>query len=525
MPLAPWTLWQHDLVSDAPRNLNDTIREERRKLEGLPTKYLPFLTSLRDNIRRLTEERLALPHHRVWRVHHERLVAEIEERIRELENRTDLAEFEQNIQPFVIAHASALGDTAEGAAAEGAQGASATQGVNGLTTSLSPIPAPTSSSSEVARVPELPSSVIDAMSTVQQKLYRRVMEMVRRQAARDGGSGGGEGGAGAASSPEAAAENLVRQLYTRLWVSSHAPATSASSIHDMCQRCAIPLTKSAREQMLVCSRCGFSIAYLDATENSRTYGEDVEYGPSASHRGNHFQEFVTRAQAREVTPVPRGILTKVAVGLRDMEKITRSEDVDLNAVVKVVNALNLRDYKRHVVQITARLSGKWPVQLTADQMFMAKAIFYDILNAFEMLFPQEKLCRNKYVLAVICFTMGWEGMLRTLDAIECSGAVDYDEEGAGVTTATSLSGGTTSTTTIGQQRSESTAAGTAPSLSVPATTVTAASPPGYAILHNIPRAEIEQSESRMRAIFKYLGWVFRGPFSGFLPEDELQAAQ
>jgi hypothetical protein len=481
--VARWTHWSEPGEADAtkdqqqpqsPTPLNEVIRQQRERLKELPGRNLPMLCGLRDNIRRLIDEKLQAPHHRVMRIHHQRLVLEIQERIEELQRDVDLHEFERNIQPFVIAHAEAM---AAAAATEAASAATVPR------------------SSSLA----LPKAVIDAMVPAQQRLYRRMMTMIER------GSLGGNrnSGAGPVQAAEGTAESssagdrlgrrtprdlsstssapepeLVRHMFSRLWVSTHAPAAVHTLDQDLCQRCKIPMTRSTREQMLICSQCGFSMAYIDSTEAARTYGDDAEYNPNASHRFNHFQEFATRAQAREVKPVPRSVLAKVAWRLRDAEGVAGAEDITLDKVVRAVADFGtpLREYKKNVVQICAQLSGRWPVQLTTEQMFMARSIFFEILNTFELLFPSEKWFRNKFVMSVICHTMGWQEMLRTLDAIE---GVAAPQEGLEVT--------------------------------APATSTASTASTAPAALRNVPRAEMEDAEMRMRAIFRHLGWQYRGP--------------
>jgi hypothetical protein len=497
LPIARWTQWTEakgdpgdaDGAKEGgdPLPLNEVIRQQRERLRLLPERNLPMLRGLRDNIRRLIEEKLQAPRHRVLRVHHQRLVLDIQERIEELERGEDLQAFERNIQPFVLAHAEATAGSRE---------------------------APRAEAAHVGGSLALPKAVIDAMVPAQQRLYRRMMQMIERgplgSGAAASSSSSSAGAAAAASGGPAegllggaqtgrAEPELVRHMFSRLWVSTHAPAAVHTLDQDICQRCSIPMTRSTREQMLICGQCGFSMAYIDSTEAARTYGDDAEYNPNASHRFNHFQEFATRAQAREVKPVPRGVLAKVAWRLRDAEGVAAAEDVTLDKVVRAVADLGspLREYKKNVVQICAQLSGRWPVQLTAEQMFMARSIFFEILNAFELLFPSEKWFRNKFVMSVICHTMGWEEMLQTLDAIE--GVASSSDTAAGGSTAELRR------TALQNPWAEE---GGRPATKVSATPAAAAA---AAVMRNVPRAEMEEAELRMRAIFRHMGWQYRGP--------------
>lgn len=394
LPFAEVTQWMPD-DENPLTNLNDLIRDQREKIGQLGPKYIPMLTGLRNNISRMIAERLHQPYHRVFRVHYERLVAEIDARIEDLKSRKDLVHFESNIQPFVLAHAGEV---------------------------VQP-PDPTKMSNETL-----------LMSRMKQAIGLALPPHHRHQ-------------------EQAHQETLIKSMLSRLWVQSHAGISTTNMKHDVCSTCSIPLIKSTREQMLVCPSCGFSISYLDSTEAARTYGDEVEFTVTTSHRYNHWQEFVTRSQAREVKAVPRPTLSRIALRLKE-QGCAKPDDITLQHVVRVVHELSLKDFKRNIVQIHARLTGKWPKQLTAEQLFVAKGMFFEILNTFELLFPDEKWFRNKYCMSVICHTMGWSDMLEVfaLSAIE-HGEIQEDD-----------------------------------SLSFP-----------------------QDHVQRMQAIFKHLGWVYRGP--------------
>lgn len=391
LPFAEITCWDGgDSTERSPSNLNDVIREQREKLRQLPAKYLPVLHGLRSNIDRMILERLDKPHHRVFRVHWTRLRNEITQRIEELEANKDLVEFEDNIQPFVLAHAAHMDTT-------GAQHS-------------------------------CPREKQETLLLLDRMKENKLMENSKLQ------------------------EDLIKTMLSRLWIQSHGGTGNRTQRQDICVTCKVPLTKSSREQMLVCPSCGFSIAYLDSTEAARTYGDEVEFTVTTSHRYNHWQEFVTRSQAREIKAVPRSTLGKIAMHIKD-HGISRVEDVTMAAVLQAVTELGLKDYKKNIIQIYARLTGKWPKQMTAEQMFVARGMFFEILNAFETLFPEEKWFRNKYCTSVICHTMGWHDMLEVFDINDA------------------LLGAAHTTTAK-------------------------------------PEADCEK---RMMAIFRHLGWVYRGP--------------
>jgi len=390
LPFAEMTNWDSDQMS----NLNEIIREQREKLRQLPLKYLPLLHGLRNNIDRMVRERLDKPHHRVFRVHWTKLSQTIGERIEELVVNKDLAAFEDNIQPFILAHAAQ--STVE--------------------------PQPSREHVWLTKIKTLTPTTVDLVKTT--KLQ----------------------------------EDLVRSMLSRLWIRSHAGSNSRTQRQDICMTCEVPLTKSSKEQMLVCPSCGFSIAFLDSTEAARTYGDEVEFTVTTSHRYNHWQEFVTRSQAREVKAVPRNALAKIARHLKSL-------------------GLTVADVTP-IIQIHARLTGKWPRQMTAEQMFVAKGMFFEILNAFEALFPEEKWFRNKYCTSVICCTMGWEDMIDVFivqDNVVGSAAGLREAAGTGLLREAAAPDGTTANALKPNEQAE--------------------------------------SEKRMRAIFQHLGWVYRGPFA------------
>ena len=609
--MAPWTQW-HDVTTagmdeemaaaskqrskagqPAPASLNELIHEERSKLKQLPARYIPFLSALRDNIQRLVDERLGQPHHRVFRVHHQRLIREIDQRIDDLRSNRDLAEFEENIQPYILAHAALIDGAGEGAAqgdASAAANSFAPLGVapTSLHTTLQGMGTTPETAhlqqhrfvhselavhhpAAAAAAPMLAPQQLATMTPVQQRLYQRVLGLVSLGGAGMRAEGSAPApaaarshfpqslrpnyfgpihtergstttagtpfdperhlGAAAASSfaaiggaPHSAAasvNDLARHMFSRLWGEHHTPSSSVTTAQDLCERCGSPMIKSIRDMMLVCSRCGSGMAYLDSTEATRTYGDDVEFILGSSSRYNHWQEFITRAQAREITAVPLSVLSKVARALRSVFQVGTAAEVTLDKVVAVVRELNLRDYKKNACQICARLSGVWPVQLTAEQLFIAKGMFFEILNAFEQLYPGEKkFFRQRYVTLVICVTMGWDDMVRTLEMMEggpgnssSSGAAHaLRDEAAPAAAAPAIAtgfapAGSLASSTNGWSSFAALAGSTFSRSNVPVSFQRAA------------RSEIEESELRMRAIFRHLGWVYRGPYCGILAPD------
>jgi hypothetical protein len=419
LPFAELTVWEeYNEEGVITKSMNETIREQRDKLSQLPHKYVPFLTGLRNNIQRIITERLALPHHRVFRLHHERLIREIDERIEELKQLKDLREFEANIQPFIMAHAAV----------------------------------------------SCSSTISSAAAPPEQNHAAIVLERMKKLFKPPPGP----------ESTNALQDDIVRTMLGRLWGSQTAPAPKMTTSLDVCVDCKIPMTKSVRDQRLICGKCGLSRIYLDTTEASRTYGDDVEFTVNTSHRYNHWQEFVTRSQAREVKAVPKVILTRVALHLRDHLQISLTHDITLSHVFTAVDSLGLKDFKKNIVQIHARLTGKWPKQLTAEQMFVAKGMFFEILNAFERLFPDEKWFRNKFCMAVICHTMGWEDMIESFSFSTIEPA-DLP-------------------------------APPPPTTSLPLV------PKQVSPFQNMLQHDTEESEYKMKKIFEYLGWNYRGPF-------------
>lgn len=454
LAFAELTLWdEYNEDGVVSKTMNDTIREQREKLHQLPQKYVPFLTGLRNNIQRIVNERMSKPYHKVFRVHHQRMIREIDERIEELKQKKDLTDFEVNIQPFIIAHAAMASEVAQQESEAGEDG--------------------------------LANHV------------ERLKVLVAKGA-----------GAPLKNSPGELQTDVVRSMIGHLWGSQTSPGPKMTTRMDVCERCSVPMTKSVREQRLICSKCGVSRMYLDTTEASRTYGDDVEFTVNTSHRYNHWQEFVTRSQAREVKAVPKNILTRVALYLRDHMNVTRSQDITLSHVFTTVNSLNLKDYKKNIVQIHARLTGRWPKQLTAEQMFVAKAMFFEILNAFERLFPDEKWFRNKFCMAVICHTMGWDDLIESFSFSTVDALTSRSEPSASPVASASAS--PPAAASASASASPPAAASASASASPPASHA-GQLPPKVSPFQAMLMHDTEESEIRMRKIFDSLGWAYRGP--------------
>lgn len=387
IPFAELPVW--DNLST--RKLNEMIKEHRDKLAKLPQRYIPYLLGLRGNITRLIAERLSAPHHRVLKRHYERLIREIDGRLNELYTYKDLVSFEDDIQPYILAHAH-VEEQSRTASAGG--------------------PAATSTLGNIVE---------------QQTKNRITAKLIRDRMMCQAAEFSEAKADGQTASNSLTSQDVIHDMLSKLWSTNNAPNQRLTARHDICTACEVPLHKSTRDQMLVCPKCGFSMTYLDATEAARTYGDEVEFTTGPYHRFNHWQEYLTRSQAREMKTVPPAVLEKVAMHIHREMGITRGQDITQAQVAIALHVLNMKEYKIHATQITARLSGRWPRQMTMEQVFIAKHMFFEILQAYEHLFPGDKLFRNKYCMVVICNTMGWMDMLKSFPLLTGRDEVEDNE--------------------------------------------------------------------------------------------------
>lgn len=89
------------------------------------------------------------------------------------------------------------------------------------------------------------------------------------------------------------------------------PPKLALHTRDECPLCHDDLILVNANAVMTCKSCGYSVAYLDATMQSMSYSDDVEFSSFSNKRINHFNEWLQQVQAKENFEIGQDILQSV----------------------------------------------------------------------------------------------------------------------------------------------------------------------------------------------------------------------
>lgn len=169
----------------------------------------------------------------------------------------------------------------------------------------------------------------------------------------------------------------------------HQPPKMALNMRDECPLCKDVLMLISSKAIMTCSKCGYSVAYLDATMSSMSYSDDVEFSSFSYKRINHFNEWLQQVQAKESLEISDDILRAVMEELH-RQRVTNLEDVTSKKVREVLKTLKLRKAYEHVAQITCKLTGRRPLRISSETEEMCRLMFIAVQPAFEKHCPKDR---------------------------------------------------------------------------------------------------------------------------------------
>lgn len=174
-----------------------------------------------------------------------------------------------------------------------------------------------------------------------------------------------------------------------LMESSDEPPKLALNTRDECPLCHDSLILVSSKAIMTCKTCGYSIAYLDATMQSMSYSDDVEFSSFSYKRINHFNEWLQQVQAKENFEIPQSIMDAVMQELY-RQRVMHTRDITPKRVREVLKTLKLRKAYEHVAQITSRLTGSKPLRVPPEAEEMCRLMFIAVQPAFEKHCPKDR---------------------------------------------------------------------------------------------------------------------------------------
>lgn len=190
------------------------------------------------------------------------------------------------------------------------------------------------------------------------------------------------------------------------------PPKLALHTRDDCPLCGEKLMLFTTKSIMTCPKCGYGVAYLDATMSSMSYSDDVEFSSFSYKRINHFNEWLQQVQAKETFEISADVLHMVMAEL----KRQRIHDLSLitpKKVREVLKVLKLRKAYEHVAQITSRLTGVRPMRIPPEAEEMCRLMFIAVQPAFDRHCPKDRknFLSYSYCLYKFFQLLGYEQFL------------------------------------------------------------------------------------------------------------------
>lgn len=188
---------------------------------------------------------------------------------------------------------------------------------------------------------------------------------------------------------DATASRQTTLVNEYLMESSDTPPKLALNTRDECPLCHNDLVLVNNKAIMTCKSCGYSIAYLDATMQSMSYSDDVEFSSFSYKRINHFNEWLQQVQAKENFEISQDVLDAVMKELH-RQRICNVADINPKKIREVLKLLKLRKAYEHVAQITSRLTGSKPLRVPPEAEEMCRLMFIAVQPAFEKHCPKDR---------------------------------------------------------------------------------------------------------------------------------------
>tara|TARA_B110000008_G_C16953332_1_gene557172 strand:- start:813 stop:1964 length:1152 start_codon:yes stop_codon:yes gene_type:complete len=158
---------------------------------------------------------------------------------------------------------------------------------------------------------------------------------------------------------------------------------------DDCPMCHETLKLVNSKAIMTCPKCGYAVTYLDATMQSMSYSDDVEFSSFSYKRINHFNEWLQQVQAKENFEISEETLENIMIELY-RQRIHKAEDITQKKVREVLKILKLRKSYEHVAQITSRLTGERPMRIPPEAEETCRLMFIAVQPAFEKHCPKDR---------------------------------------------------------------------------------------------------------------------------------------
>lgn len=190
------------------------------------------------------------------------------------------------------------------------------------------------------------------------------------------------------------------------------------SRNDICPTCKNVMLDSPHESRYICPLDGQYVPYLDTTQASMGFNEDVEITSFQYKRLNHFKDYLARLQAKESFVVPKSVLKRIMKVLTQ-RKIAK-DDIDPILVRDVMKKLGLAKYYNYVAQICYKLTGIPPPRMDPEQEERVILCFIAIQIPFDSVCPEDRsnFLSYSYCMWQFCTLLRYEEFLPNITLLK-----------------------------------------------------------------------------------------------------------
>ena len=189
---------------------------------------------------------------------------------------------------------------------------------------------------------------------------------------------------------------------------------------ETCPECREVMHLDQALAVLICSKCGRSKPFLDATASLLAYSDDYEYCSFSYKRINHFSEWLASIQAKETLDIPQSVLDCIMQHLHD-QRVQSNGEVTVHKVREILKMLKLRKYYEHVQLITCKITGREPPRMTPEMEEKIKVCFLAASSSFQRHCPPDRKNMISYqlVLLKLCELLGYTEFVPYFMLLKC----------------------------------------------------------------------------------------------------------
>lgn len=174
----------------------------------------------------------------------------------------------------------------------------------------------------------------------------------------------------------------------------HLEESFATHRVDTCTECKDTyLIEGIRGYERVCPSCGLCFESVGETGETLTFEQiksyDVSRGNYSYQRRNHFCEWLSKLQARELTNIPKEVIDALRLELKKA-RLTNPSDITPKKVKELLKKLKLSKYYEHVQNITLLLTGKSAPKFSPPLENTLRQMFEQIQEPFELYRPKNR---------------------------------------------------------------------------------------------------------------------------------------